>query len=100
NLPCGAIDDRQKPLSENTMRRILNGIAKYWGEDAKPFLCRYNGGENRVHPIDEPVPSWIHPTATDLSGLWLRSYGARADAVKQIGNAVCPKMAKALVEAV
>lgn len=186
DLPCGAIDDRQKPLSENTMRRILNGISKYWGEDAKPFLCRYNGGENRVHPIDEPVPvldtsnryGLVRPLIAELRGksgcrpaseplstvscsgahhalvmeyygngichdpdkeplpvvttkerfaLIEKSHGVRlgfrmlqphelsaaqsfpkdyvftgskADVVKQIGNAVCPKMAKALVEAV
>lgn len=186
SLPCKAIDDREKPLAEATMRRILNGIAKYWGEEAKPFLCRYNGGENRVHPISEPVPvldtsnryglvqpliaemrsnSGCRPVSEPLSTVscsgahhalvmeyygngvchdpkgeplpvvttkerfaliekkhdvrlgfrmlqphelsaaqsFPREYvftGNRADVVKQIGNAVCPKMAQALVEAV
>lgn len=56
SIPCPAIDDREKPLAPKTMQRILNGIAKYWGDYAKPFLVRYNGGENRFHSIDEPVP--------------------------------------------
>lgn len=56
SIPCEAIDDRKKPLVEATMKRILKGIEKYWGEAAQPFLCRYNGGDNRVHPITEPVP--------------------------------------------
>lgn len=186
SIPCKAIDEREKPLAEATMRRILNGIAKYWGEEAKPFLCRYNGGENRVHPITEPVPvldtsnryglvqpliaemrsnSGCRPVSEPLStvscsgahhALVMEYYsngvchdphrgplpvvttkerfalieqrhdvrlgfrmlqphelsaaqsfpkdyvftGNRADVVKQIGNAVCPKMAQALVEAV
>ena len=55
-LPTQIIDERKKPLAANTMKRILSGIEKYWGESAKPFLIRYNGGENRVHSIDEPLP--------------------------------------------
>lgn len=185
SLPCEAIDDRRKPLCEATMRRILNGIAKFWGKEAVPFLCRYNGGENRVHPITEPVPvldtsnryglvqplvvemygkSGCRPVTEPLSTIatsgahhalvmeyygngvchdpnteplpvvttkerfaliershgvklgfrmlqphelaaaqsFPRSYnflGNRSDVVKQIGNAVCPKMAHALVAA-
>ena len=56
SLPCEAIDERKKPLADATMKRILKGIERFWGEDATPFLCRYNGGENRVHPLTEPVP--------------------------------------------
>ena len=157
SLPCGAIDEREKPLAEATMKRILKGIERFWGEDAKPFLCRYNGGVNRVHPITEPVPvldtsnryglvqplicemrsnSGCRPVTEPLSTVstsgahhalvesmpgvrigfrmlqphelsaaqsFPKEYmftGNRADVVKQIGNAVCPKMAQALVEAV
>ena len=185
SLSCEAIEDRKKPLVEATMRRILRGIEKYWGDGAKPFLCRYNGGENRVHTIDEPVPvldtsnryglvqplicemrsnSGCRPVSEPLSTIstsgahhalimeyygngvchdpserplpvvttlerfalveakhnvklgfrmlqphelsaaqsFPRDYkftGSRADVVKQIGNAVCPKMAQALVGA-
>ena len=38
------------------MKRILRGIEKYWGPYAVPFLVRYNGGEGRVHSLDEPIP--------------------------------------------
>ena len=57
SLPCQPIDDRKKPLSENTMRRFMNGIKRYWGEAAEPFLARYNGGDKRFHSIKEPVPT-------------------------------------------
>ena len=56
-IPCQPIDDRKKPLAPATMKRIMSGIAKYWGEHAEPFLVRYNGGEHRHHPISAPVPT-------------------------------------------
>ncbi len=56
SLPTQIIDERKKPLAANTMKRILRGIEKYWGDSAKPFLIRYNGGENRVHSVDDPLP--------------------------------------------
>ena len=57
SIPCQPIDDRERPLAPKTMRRIMSGIAKYWGEHAEPFLVRYNGGEHRHHPISAPVPT-------------------------------------------
>lgn len=56
SIPCPLIDDRKRPLAPNTMKRIMQGIEKYWGEGAKPFITRYNGGENRNHDINEPMP--------------------------------------------
>ncbi|MDP3563538.1 MAG: DNA cytosine methyltransferase, partial [Methanoregula sp.] len=56
SLPTQILDERSKPLAANTMKRIFRGIEKYWGDYATPFLVRYNGGENRVHSLDEPIP--------------------------------------------
>lgn len=55
-IPVQILDERKKPLAANTMARICRGIEKYWGETARPFLVRYNGGDNRVHSIDKPLP--------------------------------------------
>ncbi len=55
-LPTQIIDERTRPLAENTMKRICRGIEKYWGPYARPFLVRYNGGDGRVHSVDEPLP--------------------------------------------
>ena len=151
-IPCQPIDERKKPLSPNTMKRIMNGIKRFWGEAAEPFLVRYNGGENRYHSIHEPVPTLdcsnryglVQPLVMEYYGNgqcqpvskplgtvtckdrfallkpeecrigfrmlqphelaaaqsfpdWYRFTGTKADTVKQIGNAVCPKMAEALV---
>lgn len=151
-LPCEPIENRKKPLSENTMERIKNGIRKYWGDHAEPFLVRYNGGTNRHHSIHEPVPTLdtsnryglvmplimeyygngkCRPVSEPLGTItckdrfalispedyhigfrmlqphelaaaqsfpdWYTFTGTKADKVRQIGNAVCPKMAEALV---
>ena len=56
SIPTQIIDERSRPLAANTMKRIIRGMEKYWGDYAKPFIIRYNGGENRVHSIDEPLP--------------------------------------------
>lgn len=152
SIPCRAIDDRKKPLSKNTMARITNGIRKYWGKHAEPFLVRYNGGEHRHHPISAPVPTLdtsnryglVQPLIMEYYGNgkcspvsnplgtvtckerfallkpenchigfrmlqphelakaqsfpdWYQFTGTKTEIVKQIGNAVCPKMAEALV---
>lgn len=183
-IPCQPIDGRKRPLSPNTMKRIMNGIRRYWGEAAEPFLVRYNGGDRRYHSIHDPVPtldcsnryglvepmfipqqsggtvkpvsnplptiagagaiSIVEPLVMEYYGNgqcqpvskplrtvtckdrfallkpedcrigfrmlqphelaaaqsfpeWYRFTGTKADTVKQIGNAVCPKMAEALV---
>lgn len=185
SIPCQPIDDRKRPLSPNTMKRIMNGIRRYWGEAAEPFLVRYNGGDHRYHSIHDPVPTLdcsnryglVQPLIAEMYGTggcrnidkplstiscsgahhalveplvmeyygngqcqpvskplrtvtckdrfallkpedcrigfrmlqphelaaaqsfpdWYRFAGTKADTVKQIGNAVCPKMAEALV---
>lgn len=77
SIPGESIFDRKKPLCKNTLRRIEAGIKKYWGawaepfisalhnetalfpipaEEIKPFLSRYNGGDDRNHSITSPIP--------------------------------------------
>ena len=57
-----SIFKRKHPLAENTMRRIENGIKKYWGKWAEPFMILLRGTNERqlqctTFKIDEPVPS-------------------------------------------
>ena len=57
-----SIFGRSRPLHENTLRRIANGIRKYWGEWAEPFLVVLRGTkeyqlENTVHTVDETLPT-------------------------------------------
>ncbi len=57
-----SIFGRKHPLAENTLKRIENGIRKYWGQWAEPFLVLLRGTnpqqlECTVHSLDEPVPT-------------------------------------------
>ncbi|MBU4317131.1 MAG: DNA cytosine methyltransferase [Proteobacteria bacterium] len=45
SLPCPSIFDRKKPLAENTLRRIAEGIRRYVIEAAEPFIVTYYGSK-------------------------------------------------------
>lgn len=60
SLPSESIYDRKIPLADNTMRRIENGMKKFWGKNAEPFLVQYHGGEagyKRCYSVHEPLPT-------------------------------------------
>lgn len=44
SLPCPSIFERKRPLAENTLRRIANGIRRYVIDAAEPFIVRCNHG--------------------------------------------------------
>lgn len=46
SIPCPSIFERKRPLVENTMRRIAEGIRRYVIEAADPFIvtCNHAGG--------------------------------------------------------
>lgn len=157
--PKSPISQKPRPLADSTMRKIVEGIQKFWTPNqCDPFIARYNSGKNRVHSIHEPLPvldcsnryalvepivmgfygnatftpvSRPLPTLTckerfgllegysidgkqvqDISLRMLtvkemqsaqsfpesyRFSGSKADMVRQIGNAVCPRVAEVLV---
>ncbi len=49
-----SIFERTKPLSPNTMRRILEGIRKFGGAAARPFIIQMENG-GHVDSIDSPL---------------------------------------------
>ena len=49
-----SIFDRERPLAENTLRRIAAGAKKYWGIDLKPFIVRLRNNQD-VASIDDPI---------------------------------------------
>jgi DNA (cytosine-5)-methyltransferase 1 len=55
-LPCPSIFERQRPLAENTLRRIARGLKRYVFDAAEPFIIplthHWNGGE---YSIGEPM---------------------------------------------
>lgn len=58
SLPCPSIFDRKRPLKENTLRRIAEGIRRYVLNAAEPFILTYYGpkrGEFRGQSLREPL---------------------------------------------
>lgn len=57
SLPCPSIFERQRPLAENTMRRIARGIQKFIIDSADPFIVKVNhaGDMFRGQGLDAPL---------------------------------------------
>jgi len=151
NLPSKSIFSRSRPLAENTMARIREGLARYGGSEflvcmehggrvvsadvpvptittakggaiglAQPFLVEYYGN-GQPRPVSAPLPTvttrdrfalvepqhngidirfrMLTPAELAAAQSFPGDYvftGNQIEVVKQIGNAVCPKMAEAL----
>jgi len=57
-LPCPSIFERNKPLAENTLRRIARGIQRYVIDSPKPFVVPLRGtsaGHTSVHDLADPL---------------------------------------------
>lgn len=54
SIPCKSIFEREKPLAENTLRRIARGLDKFTIKSKKPFIMKYYGGIVGSR-IDEPL---------------------------------------------
>lgn len=59
SIPCPSIFERKRPLAENTLRRIAEGIRRYVIEAAEPFIVTYYGpkkpGEFRGSGLHAPL---------------------------------------------
>ena len=56
SVPGKSIFERKKPLSANTMRRIMTGLRKFSGKSLEPFLVQlYN--QSDAADIDKPLPT-------------------------------------------
>ncbi len=57
SIPARSIFEREKPLAENTLRRIARGIKKFVIDNPEPFIVTVNhSGEGfRGQSIDEPL---------------------------------------------
>jgi DNA (cytosine-5)-methyltransferase 1 len=60
SLPCPSIFERERPLAENTMRRIARGIQKFVIDNPNPFIVRVNYSGSNHHycnSVEEPLPT-------------------------------------------
>lgn len=64
SIPCKSIFGREKPLVDNTMRRIARGLDKFTIKGASPYIVPIGYGERkgqkpRVNGIDEPLSTVV-----------------------------------------
>lgn len=60
NLKGKSIFTRKKPLSDATMRRIIEGLRRFGGPELQPFLVLMEHGSNKgphVREIERPLPT-------------------------------------------
>lgn len=51
SIPCPSIFDRKKPLAENTLKRIAEGIRRYVLDVAEPFIVGAGGPKYAAKPV-------------------------------------------------
>ncbi len=56
SIPCPSIFERKKPLAENTLRRIANGLRKFVIESQRPFIVGLRGPTGSIEPRSVDVP--------------------------------------------
>lgn len=97
SIPCPSIFERERPLAENTLRRIAEGIRRYVVECAEPFIVEYHApkreGDYRNKPLSDPLPT---QTAENRFGLVVPSLvvcnhagGFRGQSVEEPMPTVC-----------
>ena len=122
--PCKPIYSRKRALAGNTIHRISVGIRKFGGTSLGPvrFLTHYYG-TGGASSVDEPLAT---VTTKDRFGLVVVSgteigfrmldvdelsaamgfprgyclHGTRSEQVRQLGNAVCPGVMRAICETI
>lgn len=55
-IPGRSIFGRKHPLASNTLARIAEGLRRFGGKDAEPFLLHLTHG-GRVRSVDHPLPT-------------------------------------------
>lgn len=56
SLPSQSIFERKRPLQPATMRRIIDGLRRFGGEQLQPFIVHLTHG-GRTLDIDAPLPT-------------------------------------------
>lgn len=57
DMDCPSIFDRERPLAENTLKRVARGVMRYVVNAEKPFIVGVGGrmGQSPERPIDVPA---------------------------------------------
>lgn len=81
---------RKKPLSENTMRRIMAGLKKFGGASfIVPFFGEYEGKSPRAHDLGKPLPTVTSHGAGGLAEPFIvQLNGTKADQLERTARSV------------
>jgi DNA (cytosine-5)-methyltransferase 1 len=97
-----SIFTRKKPLSPNTMRRIMKGLQKFSSLAVAPFVvtCNHGNDDNRSYPVGEPMPTI---TSIDAWGvvqpfILQMDMGGSSHSLTEPMNTITSADARALVE--
>lgn len=79
SVPCKSIFERNKPLADNTLRRIARGLDKFTIKSNKPFIVPIGYGERkgqlpRVQDIAHPLSTIVSTTKQNIVKPMLRPY--------------------------
>lgn len=79
SIPCRSIFEREKPLADNTLRRIARGLDKFTLKADKPFIVPIGYGERkgqspRVNDIDEPISTVVSTVKQALTVPSIQKY--------------------------
>lgn len=91
SIPCPSIFERQKPLAENTLRRIARGIRKFVIENPEPFIIPIGYGEHarqlpRVHDINKPLSTIVSTCKQYLVTPFIAQYHSETSRVHVRGQ--------------
>jgi len=67
DLPIHSIFDRKKPLAENTLRRIMVGAQRYWGEAFLVILRRHADARSLDLPLQTVAAQAQHMGLADVA---------------------------------
>jgi DNA (cytosine-5)-methyltransferase 1 len=80
SLPCPSIFERERPLAENTMRRIAKGLQKFVFDNPEPFIIKVNHSSDdfRGQAIDEPMQTITAKNGWGIVTPFIAGVGGRA----------------------
>lgn len=79
SIPCPSIFTRKKPLAENTLRRIAEGLRRFVIESADPFIVSYYGKPQfRGQSLREPLRTQTTENRFALISPVIAGVGGRA----------------------
>jgi DNA (cytosine-5)-methyltransferase 1 len=84
SIPGKSIFERKKPLAPSTMNRIVEGLKKFGGKNAEPFLIVFRNHQD-ASSLDQPIPALTTSGANFglIEPFLVRYNGGRSEAGKK-----------------